>query len=89
MDAPDAGNQRIITGENLVSSQEIADIMRAEIPGADEIVPKGELGKQTLPEGQYKADNTKAKKLLGIKYRTNKDTFADLGRQLLELSKAL
>ncbi|KAF2680269.1 3-beta hydroxysteroid dehydrogenase/isomerase family protein-like protein [Lentithecium fluviatile CBS 122367] len=87
MDAPSAGNQRFITTADPVDSQKIADIMRAEVPGAAERVPKGEPGTNTLPADAYGADASKAERILGLKWRPVEETFANSARQLLEFEK--
>ncbi|KAF2637294.1 NAD(P)-binding protein [Massarina eburnea CBS 473.64] len=89
MDAPNAGNQRFNTTAGAVTSQEIADILRAEVPGAVDRTPKGEPGKNTQADGAYTIDSNKARDVLGWTLRSAKETFADMGRQLLELEKSL
>jgi len=59
MDAPNAGNQRYIVTAGAVDSQRIADILRENVPGADERVPKGTPGKSSLPGDAWKADNSR------------------------------
>ncbi|KAF2261737.1 3-beta hydroxysteroid dehydrogenase/isomerase family protein-like protein [Lojkania enalia] len=87
MDAKDAGNQRFLVSPGSVTSQQIADIMREEVPGAAERVPKGTPGVDTLPVGAISIDTTKAKTILGLEYRSVKETFTDLGKQLLAIEK--
>lgn len=88
MDAVDAGNKRFLITPGAVTSQEISDILRAKVPGAEERTPKGEPGKNTLPDDAYKADTSRAQKVLGLTYRSKEDTFVDLGKQLLEIEKS-
>lgn len=51
--------------------------------------PIGKPGVSSLPEeGQrYDASSEKAKKVLGIQFRSVEDTLKDLGAQLLKLKK--
>ncbi|KAF1958442.1 NAD(P)-binding protein [Byssothecium circinans] len=88
IDAPDAGNQRFLITAGAVTSQQIADILRSEVPGADKRTPKGEPGKNRLADDAYSADTTKVRSVLGLTFRSAKETLADLGRQLLELEKS-
>jgi nucleoside-diphosphate-sugar epimerase len=87
VDAPEAGNNRFLITNGSVTSQEIADILRAKVPGAEERVPKGEPGKNTLSEDAFSADTSKARRLLGLEYTSKEKTFEDVGRQLLEIEK--
>lgn len=87
MDAPGAGNQRFITSAGLIDSQKIADIFRSKVPGAEERVPKGSPGKYNLPADHYRADASKAERILGVKWRSAEETFGDVGRQMLEFEK--
>lgn len=70
-----------------ITSQQIADILRADVPGAEERVPRGTPGANTLSANAFSANSTKAKALLGIRYKSANETFADLGKQLLEIEK--
>lgn len=87
MDAPGASNKRFIVAAGLVASQEVANAMRSEVPGARERVPKGQPGNIAFPGEHWRADNSRAKNILGLKFKSATETFSDLGRQLLELEK--
>jgi nucleoside-diphosphate-sugar epimerase len=87
MDAPGAGNQRLLLAADVVDSQRIADILRANVPDAVERVPQGKPGTSTLPADNFAVDHSKAERVLGLKWRSAEETFADSGRQLLEFEK--
>jgi hypothetical protein len=87
MDAPGAGNQRLLVTAGAVDSQKIADILRTRVARADARVPEGKPGTSTLPVDAFGADASKAEKILGLKWRPAEETFTDLGQQLLEFEK--
>jgi hypothetical protein len=70
-----------------VSSQKISDTLRAAFPELEERTPIGKPGTNSLPEGAFDADSTKAKQMLGIRFRAVEDTFKDLGAWLLAQEK--
>ena len=87
MDAPGAVNQRFIVGTGDIRSQEIADILRTELEGVEEKVPKGEPGKNTKPDDAFSADTSKAEQTFQVRWRNKKETFGDLGKQLVRGSQ--
>ncbi|KAJ4304671.1 hypothetical protein N0V90_000198 [Kalmusia sp. IMI 367209] len=89
LDAPEAANKQFIVTVGLADSQTIAGVLMAEVPGAEERVPKGSPGRKSFPEDQWSASNRKAKELLGLEFHIAEETFRDTGRQLLELEKIL
>ncbi|KAF8859161.1 NAD(P)-binding protein [Acephala macrosclerotiorum] len=84
---PEVGGQRIIVGSKSVSSQEIADLLRNNFGELEGRTPIGMPGTISLTEGAYSVSNEKAKKLLGLTFRSD-ECFVPLGRQLLEIEKA-
>jgi nucleoside-diphosphate-sugar epimerase len=88
MDAADAGNKRILVSKGAVTSQQIADIFRKDVPGAHGRVPKGTPGANTLPADAFTVDDSRMKSVLGLEYRSTEETFRDLGKQLLEIEAA-
>ena len=86
---PEAGGNRFIICGGQISSQQISDTLRAEFPELEGRTPIGKPGVSSLPEeGQrYDASSEKAKKVLGIRFRSVEDTLKDLGAQLLKLEK--
>jgi nucleoside-diphosphate-sugar epimerase len=87
VDAKDAGGKRFITTAGAITSQQIADILRSKVDGAKERVPEGEPGKDTLAPDAFKADTSRVETVLGLKWTDSESTFADLGKQLLEIEK--
>jgi hypothetical protein len=84
---PEASGQRFIVCEGQVSSQNISDILRKNIPELEERTPKGSPGEKGLQDGSFTCSSEKAKRVLGLTFRSMEDTFVDLGKQLLELEK--
>jgi len=82
---PKAAGERIIVSARGISSQGISDVLRKEIPELEERTPVGRPGTSSLPEGAYEIGNEKAKKILGVKFRSEEETFVELGKQLLEI----
>ncbi|PQE29505.1 hypothetical protein CJF32_00003243 [Rutstroemia sp. NJR-2017a WRK4] len=84
---PEASGQRFIICEGQVSSQNISDILRKNIPELKQRTPKGSPGEKGLQDGSFTCSSEKAKSVLGVTYRSMEDTFVDLAKQLLELEK--
>ncbi|OCK76200.1 NAD(P)-binding protein [Lepidopterella palustris CBS 459.81] len=88
MTTPSAGNTRFLVTAGTVTSQQIADILRSELPETLSRTPKGVPGSNGLPETAFTADASPAEKVLGMRWTPMKETFAELGKQLLEIEKA-
>ncbi|KAA8572550.1 hypothetical protein MFRU_003g02560 [Monilinia fructicola] len=84
---PEASGQRFIICEDQISSQNISDILRKNIPELEERTPKGVPGEKGLEDNSYTCSSEKAQKVLGLKFRSKEDTFVDLARQLLDIEK--
>ncbi|TGO44094.1 hypothetical protein BOTNAR_0947g00010 [Botryotinia narcissicola] len=84
---PEASGQRFIVCEGQISSQDISDILRKNIPELEERTPKGVPGDKGLEDGSFACSSEKAGKVLGLKFRSKEETFVDLARQLLEIEK--
>jgi len=84
---PAAGQQRyFITGGNY-TYQQVCDIIREEVPEVKERVPVGTPG---APIGDvYKVSNEKAKKELGMSFRSLKECVTDTARSLYQLELSL
>ena len=82
---PEAGGERIIVSARAISSQDIADIWRRGFPALRDRVPIGKPGTSSLDENAYYVENAKARKILGLEFRSDEESFGDLGRQLLEI----
>jgi nucleoside-diphosphate-sugar epimerase len=85
MDAPEAANQRFGICSGDIRNQEVADLLRKEVPGVDKRVPSGEPGKDMRPVDAFSQDSSKAEKVLGLGWRSKEETFGDMGRQFVEL----
>jgi len=79
--------QRYFCTGGTFTYQQICDILRAEFPQLQDRVPKGNPG-EPMP-AVYKVDNSKARKELGINFRSLKECIVDTGKNLLELEKKL
>jgi nucleoside-diphosphate-sugar epimerase len=84
---PQASGQRFIVCAGQISSQSIADVLRAGIPELETRTPVGVPGEKGLSEDQYECSSAKAEEVLGLKFRSKEKTFVDLGRQVLEMDK--
>ncbi|OAK99252.1 NAD(P)-binding protein [Phaeosphaeriaceae sp. SRC1lsM3a] len=87
MVAPEAANKRFNVCAGDIRSQEIADILRKEVPGSAGRVPKGEPGKDTKPHDAVRLNSSRAEKILGMQWRTKVETFKDMGRQFMEMEE--
>ncbi|KAG9127084.1 methylglyoxal reductase (NADPH-dependent) gre2 [Ceratobasidium sp. 392] len=91
MEKPEAGNQRFFITEGNYNIGQIADFVwrhyseRAQAKG----VPKSTPEDGYPPEGNYHADNSKSKEILGIKYTPFETTLRDQMEQFIALEKEL
>ncbi|KAF7904642.1 hypothetical protein EAF00_001976 [Botryotinia globosa] len=85
---PEASGQGFIVCEGQISSQNISDIFRKNIPELEERTPKGVTVDKGLEDGSFTCSSEKAGKVLGLKFRSKEETFVDLARQLLEIDCA-
>jgi nucleoside-diphosphate-sugar epimerase len=81
---PEAGGQRFIVCEGQISSQEISDMLRKNIPELEGRTPKGTPGVK-IDERLFTASSEKAGRVLGLTYRSKEETFVELAKQLLEI----
>jgi nucleoside-diphosphate-sugar epimerase len=86
---PEAANKRFNICSGDIRSQEISDILRKEVPGAEGRVPKGEPGKNTKPADAVSQDSSRAEKILGLSWRSKVETFGEMGRQFLEMESSV
>jgi hypothetical protein len=47
--------------------------------------PVGKPGVSSLPDSAYYITNEKARRILGCEFRSDEETFVELGKQLLEI----
>jgi nucleoside-diphosphate-sugar epimerase len=84
---PEASNKRFIICKGQITSQEISDILRKNIPELQERTPVGTPGGNPLNPNAYECSSALAQRILGLTFRTEEETFVDLGKQLLEIEK--
>ncbi len=82
---PKAGGERFIVVKKAISSQEICDLLRETFPALEGRTPIGTSGTKSGHLEAYEISNKKAKSMLGLKFRGDKECFVDLVKQLLEL----
>ena len=80
---PEAANKRFFVTAGYFSNEEIADIVRDSYPELKDKVPaKGTKGGEYPPEGVFKYDNSRTKELLGIEFRSLKESIIDTVKSL-------
>ncbi|KAG0650475.1 Ketoreductase [Hyphodiscus hymeniophilus] len=84
---PEASGHRFVICEGQVSSQEISNLLRKNIPELEARTPLGIPGGNKLDVNQYNCSSKLAQKLLGLTFRSKEETFVDLAKQLLEIEK--
>lgn len=84
---PEASNTRMIICGGRVTSQNISDMLREKMPELRAIVPKGIPGGNPLPKNAYSFSSEKAQRVLGLKFRSQEETFVDMARQLVDIEK--
>lgn len=82
---PEASNKRFIICAGQISSQNISDLLREELPQLSDRTPEGKKGERGLSAYAYNCSSQQAISILGIKYRSPKETFVELAKQLLEI----
>ncbi len=84
-EAPKANGQRyFVTGGNY-TYQQIVDIIRREFPEVRDRTPEGQTG-APMPD-VYKVSNEKAKKELGMAFRSLEETVKDTIQSLIQLER--
>ena len=84
---PEASGQRFVICAGQISSQQISDILRKNIPELEERTPEGIPGGNLLDKNAFTCSSAKAEKILSLTFRSKEDTFVELGKQLLEIEK--
>lgn len=86
MELKEAGGKRFFITAGHFSNEEIADIIRDAHPELKEKLPaKGVKGGGYPSEGLYGFDNSRSKEVLGIKYRSLKESILDTVKSLQEI----
>ncbi|KAI5791941.1 hypothetical protein EDC01DRAFT_102533 [Geopyxis carbonaria] len=82
----EAGGERFFVVEGLFSNQLIADVIREGFPEFAGQLPENREPNDGYPaDGVYTADNSKSKKVLGLKYKPLKESITDLVVSLKEM----
>ncbi|CAF9905209.1 MAG: methylglyoxal reductase (NADPH-dependent) gre2 [Alectoria fallacina] len=80
---PEAANKRFFVTAGYFSNEEIADIIRDSFPQLkNELPAKGVKGGGYPKEGIYKYDNSRVKEILGIEFRSLKESIVDAVKSL-------
>lgn len=80
---PEAANKRFFVTAGHFSNEEIADIMRENFPELQNELPaKGTKGGGYPEDGVFQYDNSRVKEILGIEFRSLKDTVIDTVKSL-------
>ncbi|KAJ5761760.1 uncharacterized protein N7511_005142 [Penicillium nucicola] len=77
------GNERFLVTQGSYDTQEVADIIRSGVQDRNR-APVGEPGKR-IADTHYSCDSSKAQELLGVKFRTLKESIIPLAHQLYEM----
>jgi nucleoside-diphosphate-sugar epimerase len=83
----EAANQRFFVTGGSYSYQIICDILRKTFPELRDRVPEGKPG-SGLGADVYKVDNSKAKRVLSLNFRSLEECIVDTVKSLLEVEKA-
>lgn len=81
---PLSSHERFLVTEGSYDTQEIADIVRAQLPERQRRIPVGEPGKR-IADTHYSCDASKVQRVLGVKFRKLEDSIVPLARQLYTL----
>ncbi|KAF9871183.1 nad dependent epimerase [Colletotrichum karsti] len=84
---PAAGGNRFIVSPGGITNQRIANLFREALPQLQGRIPKGDPEKVALPEGTFGLDSGLAKRILGLEYRKDEDTFKDAAKQFIEIEE--
>lgn len=80
---PEAANKRFFVTAGYFSNEEIADIIRDNYPELKDKLPtKGTKGGEYPTDGIYKYDNSRTKDVLGIQFRSLKESIVDTVKSL-------
>ena len=85
IEIPEAANKRFFVTAGHYSNQEIAKCIRESFPEYREAVPEGVPGGGDPPEGSFGYDNGKAREVLGVEFRSLKESIVDTVRSLKEV----
>lgn len=84
IEVPEAGRQRFLVVSGYFTNRMIADIIRESYPEKKSILSLEDVA-DDLPAEVYGYDNKKSTEILGLQYRTLKETINDTVKSLLEI----
>lgn len=79
-------HQRFLVTEGPYDTQEIADVVREDIPAASKRVAVGSPGAR-IRDTHYSCDSTKVKRMLGLRFRGLKESIVPLVEQLYAMEE--
>ena len=84
MEVPAAANKRFFVTAGYYSNKEIAEIVRDSFPELASKVPEGDALKpgDYPTDGLYKYDNSRTVEVLGVKFRSLKESIVDTAKSL-------
>ncbi|KAL2004427.1 hypothetical protein VTN02DRAFT_38 [Thermoascus thermophilus] len=82
IEVPEAGGQRFFVTAGQFTNKQLAEIIRETYPELESKLPPKDIP-DDLPANVYGFDNTKSIEVLGIKYRSLKDSVVDTVKSLL------
>lgn len=83
IEVPEAGGQRFFTVAGVYSLKDVADIIEESFPELADQLPKNRTS--DVPDNVYGFDNTKSREVLGIQYRTLKQSIVDTVKSLVAI----
>ncbi|KAF8608355.1 NAD(P)-binding protein [Ceratobasidium sp. AG-I] len=88
---PAAGGQRFLVTEGTFNMGQLGDVIWKHYPERAQVkgIPKSTPSDGYPPAGNYSADNSKSKEILGLKYNSFETTMKDMLEQFLALEKEL
>lgn len=82
IEVPEAGGQRFFVTAGYFSNKDVADIIRETYPDLESKLPPKDFPSD-MPADIYGIDNSKSVNVLGLKYRSLKNSVADTVKSLL------
>ncbi|PYI05858.1 NAD(P)-binding protein [Aspergillus sclerotiicarbonarius CBS 121057] len=84
IEVPEAGGQRFFVTAGTYSNKDLADVVRESFPELEDKLPPKDASSD-IPANVYGYDNKKSIEVLGIQYRTLKQSVADTAKSLLAI----
>ena len=83
MELPEAGGKRFFVTAGLYSNKQVEDVIRETHPGIAGRLPKDTV--DDMSRCSYSYDNRRVREILGIEFRSLKESVGDTVASLLEL----